>query len=146
MRVKFKDGRAFERGGKDLLDFARSYLSEAFPNPDRQGCPPDAALRSIAFNPRESQSGVTEHLASCSPCFRRYGELLAELKSEREREKGFTWSSISAWTKAHPVFVGTAAICLLLIAIGVGLFVRSIRQPNGPPVDAHRKPNPTAPQ
>src|SRR5215472_7147832 len=144
MRVKFKDGRAFERGGKDLLDFARSYLSEAFPNPDRQGCPPDAALRSLAFNPTESQSGVTEHLASCSPCFRRYGELLAELKSQKE--KGFIWDRISVWTKAHPVLVGTAALCLLLIAIGVGLFVRSIRQPNGPPVETNRKPNPTEPQ
>src|SRR5215472_16866837 len=146
MRVKFKDGRAFERGGKDLLDFARSYLSEAFPNPDRRGCPPDSALRSLAFNPRESQSGVTEHLASCSPCFRRYGELLAELKSQRKREKGFTWSRVSVWTKAHPVLVGAAALCLLLIAIGVGLKLRSIRQPNAPPIETNHKPNPTEPQ
>src|SRR5215475_13514663 len=107
MKMNFKD-KGFETKDKDWRDFGRSYLSVFCPNPDRQGCPPDAALRAIAFNPRESQSGVTEHLASCSPCFRRYGELLAELKSEREREKGFTWSSISAWTKAHPVFVGTA--------------------------------------
>src|SRR5215470_18084076 len=146
MKMNFKDRRGFETKGKDLLDFARSYLSEAFPNPDRTGCPPDAALRSLVFNPRESQSGVTEHLASCSPCFRRYGELLAELKSQREREKGFTWSRISFWTKAHPVLVGTAALCLLLIAIGVGLMLRSIRQPNWPPIETNRKPNPTAPQ
>src|SRR5215472_2091498 len=146
MKINFKDRRGFETRGQDLLDFARSYLSEAFPNPDRQGCPPDAALRALAFNPTESQSGVTEHLASCSPCFKRYGELLAELKSQREREKGFTWSRISVWTTAHPVLVGTAALCLLLIAIGVGLFVRSIRQPNGPPVETNRKPNPTEPQ
>src|ERR1700745_3107820 len=120
MRLRFKDGRAFERGGKDLLDFARSYLSEAFPNPERRGCPPDAALRSLAFNPTESQSGVTEHLASCSPCFRRYGKLLTEFKSQKEKEKGFIWDRISFWTKAHPVLVGTAALSLLLIAIGVG--------------------------
>ena len=146
MRVKFKDGRAFERGGKELLDFARSYLSEAFPNPDRQGCPPDAALRSLAFNPRESQAGVTEHLASCSPCFRRYGELLGEFKSQKEKEKRFIWERMSVWTKAHPVLVGTAALCLLLIAIGVGLLLRGIRQPNAPPVETNRKPNPTEPQ
>src|SRR5438445_287564 len=114
MRVRFKDSRAFERGDKDLLDFARSYLSEAFPNPDRQGCPPDAALRSLAFNPTQGASEVSEHLASCSPCFKRYGELLTELKSHREKEKGFTWGSVSVWTKAHPVLAGTAALCLLL--------------------------------
>jgi len=146
MKMNFKNRGSFEAKGKDLLDFARSYLSEAFPNPDRQGCPPDAALRSLAFNPTEGSPAITEHLASCSPCFRRYGELLAELKSQREREEGFTWSRISVWTEAHPVLVGTAALCLLLIAIGVGLFVRSIRQPNGPPVETNRKPNPTEPQ
>jgi len=145
MRLRFKDGRAFERGGKDLLDFARSYLSEAFPNPDRRGCPPDAALRSLAFNPTESQSGVTEHVASCSPCFRRYGELLAEFKSQKVKEKRFIWDRISVWTNAHPVLVGTAALCLLLIAIGVGLLLRGIRQPNAPPIETNRKPNPTEP-
>jgi hypothetical protein len=145
MNINFKDRRGFETKGMELLDFARSYLSEAFPNPDRQGCPPDAALRSLAFNPTEGQSGVTEHLASCSPCFRRYGELLAEFKPQKEKEKGF-WDRISVWTKAHPVFVGTAALCLLLIAIGVGLLLRGIRQPNAPPIETNRKPDSTEPR
>src|SRR5256884_3767016 len=143
--MRIDESAAREKSGRELLDFARSYLSEAFPNPDRQGCPPDAALRSLAFNPTESQSGVTEHLASCSPCFRRYGELLAEFKSQKEKEKGFLWVRISVWTKAHPVLVGTAALCLLLIAIGVGLWLRGIRQPNSPPMETNRKPNPTEP-
>jgi hypothetical protein len=146
MKMNFKDRRGFETKGKDLLDFARSYLLGAFPNPDRQGCPPDAALRALAFNPTENQSGVTEHLASCSPCFRRYGELLAEFKSQKEKEKGFTWDRISVWTKAHPVLVGTAALGLLLIAISVGFLLRGIRQPNAPPIETNRKPNPTEPR
>jgi hypothetical protein len=146
MKMNFKDRRGFETKGKDLLDFARSYLSEAFPNPDRQGCPPDAALRSLAFNPTEGQSGVTEHLASCSPCFKRYGELLAEFKSQKEKEKRFIWERISVWTKAHPLLVGTAALCVLLITIGVGLLLHGMRQPNAPPVETNRKPNSTEPQ
>src|SRR5260370_7666440 len=82
MRMRIKDRAALEKKNKELLDFARSYLSEAFPNPDRQGCPPDAALRSLAFNPNESEPTVTEHLAVCSPCFKRYTNLLADLKSQ----------------------------------------------------------------
>src|SRR6266576_1549910 len=78
MRMRIKDGRALEKSDKHLLDFARSYLSEAFPNPDREGCPPESALRSLAFNPKQSEPTVTEHLAACSPCFRRYAELFAE--------------------------------------------------------------------
>src|SRR5258708_37558663 len=143
--MRMKDRRAFEKKEKDVLDFARSYLSEAFPNPDRQGCPPDAALRSLAFNPRESEPTVTEHLATCSPCFRRYSGLLAELKSQSRVEARLSFTHISAWSKAHPVLAGTAALCMLLIVIGVGLLLHGIRQPNSPPMDTHRKPNPTEP-
>ncbi len=143
MRPRIKDRAALEKKNKELLDFARSYLSEAFPNPDRQGCPPDAALRSLAFNPRESEPTVTEHLATCSPCFRRYSELLGELKSQQRVEPRLSFTRISAWSKAHPVLAGTAALCMLLIVIGVGLLLHGIRQPNSPPIDTHRKPNPT---
>src|SRR5690242_9320660 len=145
MRMRIKDRAAFEKKSNELLDFARSYLSDAFPNLDRQGCPPDAALRSLAFNPRESEPTVIEHLATCSPCFRRYSELLGELKSQPRVESRFSFTRISAWSKVHPVLAGTAALCMLLIVIGVGLLLHGIRQPNSPPIDTHRKPNPTEP-
>jgi hypothetical protein len=142
MRMRIKDRAALEKKNKELLDFARSYLPEAFPNPDRQGCPPDAALRSLAFNPRESEPTVTEHLATCSPCFRSYSELLGELKSQPRVEPRLSFTRISAWSKAHPVLAGTAALCVLLIVIGVGLLLHG---PNTPPMDTHRTPNPTEP-
>ena len=145
MRMRIKNRAALETKKRELLDFARSYLSEAFPNPDRQGCPPDAALRSLVFNPNESEPTVTEHLATCSPCFRRYSELLGELKSQPRLEPRLSFTRISAWSKAHPVLAGTAALCMLLIVIGVGLLLHGIRQPNTPPMDTHRKPNPTEP-
>src|SRR5947209_411902 len=118
--MKMRDPRISQRKGKELLDFARAYLSEAFPNPDREGCPPDDALRSLAFNPRESNPEVTEHLAACSPCFRRYSELLSELKAQRQAEKS-SWTRVSAWSKAHPVLAATTLACVLFVAIGVGL-------------------------
>jgi hypothetical protein len=67
-----------------------------------------------------------------------------ELKSQKEKEKA--WHRVSVSTKVHPVLVGTAALCLLLIAIGVGFFLRSARQPNASPVETNRKPNPNEPQ
>jgi hypothetical protein len=143
--MRIKNRAALETKKRELLDFARSYLSEAFPNPDRQGCPPDAALRSLAFYPNESEPTVTEHLAVCSPCFRRYAELLAESKSQTEPQRGTSWRRVSGWIRAHPVLAGTAALCILFIAIGVGLLLHGIRQPNTPPIDTHRKPNPTEP-
>src|SRR5580700_5543944 len=145
MRMRFKDRTPLERRGKDLLDFARSYLSEAFPNPDRQGCPPDAALRSLAFNPIESEPTVSEHLAVCSPCFRRYSEFLALLKSQRVAEERLSWKRISAWSRAHPLVIGAALVCALFIAIGASLLLKNIRVPNPPPLDTHRTPAPVEP-
>ena len=139
-----KDRRSFEKKERALLDFARSYLSEGFPNPEREGCPPDDALRSLAFNPRECGPEVTEHLAACSPCFRRYSELLAELKAQRRAAES-RWSRISVWSKTHPVLVGTTLVCALLVAITVGFLLRGIRQLNPPAIETKRKPGPTEP-
>src|SRR5260370_21896840 len=111
--MRMKDRRAFEKKDKDLLDFAHSYLSEAFPNPDRQGCPPDATLRSLAFNPKGSEPTVTEHLAVCSPCFQHYAELLAQLRSQRAAEERLFWDRMSVWSRTHPLLVGAALACAL---------------------------------
>jgi hypothetical protein len=145
MRIRIKERRVFEEKEKELLDFARSYLSEAFPNPDRQGCAPDAALRSLAFNPKESEPTITEHLAGCSPCFRRYTELLAQLKSQRAAEERLPWKRISAWSRAHPLQVGAALVCALFIALGASLLLIRARVPNTPALDAHRAPTPVQP-
>ena len=145
MRMRIKNRAALETKKRELLDFARSYLSEAFPNPDRQGCPPDAALRSLAFNPNESEPTVTEHLAVCSPCFRRYTELLAELKSQQRADERSSWTRISVWSRAHPLLVGAALVFVLFIAIGASLLLNRIRVPNPPPLDTHRAPNPVQP-
>src|SRR5712691_264260 len=114
MRIRIKNRAALETKKRELLDFARTYLSNAFPNPDRQGCPPDAALRSLAFNPRGGEPTVTEHLAACSPCFRRYSAFLAELKAQQKAESASS-TRISAWSKAHPALASTALACALLI-------------------------------
>jgi hypothetical protein len=144
MRLRMKNGKAFEKKETVLLDFARSYLSEGFPNPDREGCPPDDALRSLAFSPRECEPEVTEHLAACSPCFRRYSELLAELNAQQQAAES-RWSRISVWSKTHPVLAGTTLACALLVAICVGFLLRGNRQPNPPPIETKGKPGPTEP-
>lgn len=65
----------------EFLGFARSYLSEAFPNPQRIGCPAEADLRRMAEHPVEIRDAtVSEHLTCCSPCFNRYMEILADAK------------------------------------------------------------------
>ncbi len=64
----------------EFFGFAKSYLSEAFPNHQRIGCPPDSDLVRMAERPTEQDAPVSEHLTACSPCFRRYMEILDRLK------------------------------------------------------------------
>ena len=138
-----KDRTQFEKKDNELLDFARSYLSDGFPNPERQGCPPDGALRSLALNPSLSETSVTEHLASCSPCFVRYSELLVELKLQKAAEEKSTWKRLSAWPKTHPVLTGTLVACAVVIAIVAGILLNRLRQPNSPPNEVHNTPGRT---
>ena len=68
---------------REFFGFAKSYLSEAFPNPQRIDCPPDSELTRLAERPREADPSVSQHLTSCSPCFKRYMDVLAELKPRK---------------------------------------------------------------
>jgi len=66
---------------EEFLNFAHSYLSEAFPNPQRIGCPTDWELIRMSEHPKaELHAAISEHLTTCSPCFSRYMEILGELK------------------------------------------------------------------
>jgi hypothetical protein len=141
--MTMKDRTQFEKKDNELLDFARSYLSDGFPNPERQGCPPDGALRSLALNPSLSETSVTEHLASCSPCFVRYSELLVELKLQKAAEEESSWNRLSAWPKTHPVLTGTLVACAAIIAIVAGILFSRVRQPNLPPNEVHNTPGRT---
>ena len=67
---------------EEFFGFAKSYLSEAFPNPQRIDCPPDSELTRLAEHPREADPSVSQHLTSCSPCFNRYMEILSEQKRQ----------------------------------------------------------------
>ena len=65
----------------EFLGFAKSYLSEAFPNPQRIGCPPDSDLQRMAERPVEARDAeISEHLTCCSPCFNRYMEILTNVR------------------------------------------------------------------
>jgi len=61
----------------EFLGFAKSYLSEAFPNPQHIGCPLDSHLQQMAEHPVEARDAeIIDHLTRCSPCFNRYMEIL----------------------------------------------------------------------
>ena len=72
----FSDSVFASRFGITRQDL-ESYLSEAFPNPQRIGCPPISELACMAELRRDADSSISEHLSRCSPCFKEYMEILA---------------------------------------------------------------------
>jgi hypothetical protein len=130
-----RERSAFENES-ELLDFARSYLSEAFPNPRRMGCPSDDALRLLAIRPMQSDASTGEHLTCCSPCFTAYMAHLARAKAEaiqRQRIRRAIWIRRSA--------TGLGVTAILVIAVYVFITKRRTE-----PIVVPRMPAPiTAP-
>jgi hypothetical protein len=118
------------RNEQELLGFARTYLSDAFPNPERTGCPPDDVLRLMAIRPHESDEPVSEHLACCSPCFNAY---IGHLTQTRAKARRVTLIRHSA------AALGIAAI-LLFVA-----YVFFAKHRNAPIVAPGNQPLLTAP-
>src|SRR5262249_9664256 len=92
------------RNGGELLVVAGSYLSDAFPNPQRIDCPPDDVLRSMAIRPLASDAYVSDHLTCCSPCFKAYTGHLAQARAKPLR---------SAWIRRSAVAIGIAAVLVI---------------------------------
>jgi hypothetical protein len=104
---------------RHLLRFARSYLSEAFPNPGRQGCPSPDALRALAEHSTRSEGLISSHLSVCSACFNTYLACLERARLRMQRVRRVQRIEISL----------TAAIVLSLVCF---LLITRYRRPETP--------------
>lgn len=124
-----------------LLKFGKQYLSEAFPNPDRVGCPSEDALKLAAVEPQRADSAVSEHLTFCSPCFTRYMGFLGELRQERGSQKLPLWRALLAWPGTSPLRIGAVAVAVLAIAVGTYFVAIQVEGPR-PPIPPQPGPGP----
>jgi len=64
---------------------AARIFRTAFPNPERNGCPPEGALASVARKEGDfaANQEILEHLTCCSPCFAEYESLLHRQRVHR---------------------------------------------------------------
>ena len=113
MATDTKKRRLFERE-QDLLEFARFYLSDAFPNPERKGCPLDNELRMLASRPTKSGESISNHLTCCSPCFNAYMAHLGRARAELiESQK----SRRATWIRRSIVTAGVLAILIIALYV-----------------------------
>jgi hypothetical protein len=66
--------------------YQRLLHEGGFPNPDRAGCPDNETLRAMAFRTLgiEQVKDWSEHLGTCTPCFREYTEFRKQAEWRRE--------------------------------------------------------------
>src|SRR5262249_11286640 len=101
---------------KRFFHFARAYLREAFPNPERVGCPAQEQLRKLVETPLKADVSITEHLSCCSPCYWQYSALLEEQK-RRLRSGIFGWLEVYWRVTPTRLAWASAAVVLLVVAI-----------------------------
>jgi len=97
---------------QDLFDFARAYLSAAFPNPDRAGCPQDHLLRWFARSPRQGHPSIADHVTCCSPCFNAYAAYLEQARAEAKQSQQTTRAAWIRWA-----FVSASSAVVLLTVV-----------------------------
>lgn len=85
-RIKPKKPKTNPPADQEFLRLGKEHFAEDFPNPTRQGCPPDSTLKLLADKPTEVEESVLTHLSSCSPCYRAYSHFLQEQKGKTQSQ------------------------------------------------------------
>ncbi len=103
-------------GEERLLNAWCEHVADAYPNPERKGCPQTSVLELLVtdvetFSCREDADDILLHLGSCAPC----GSDLRELRRRTLRTPAVPSSKILLW----------AAGVLALLTIG-GIVVRKL--------------------
>jgi hypothetical protein len=133
MTTGSKNRRVFQ-SEEHFVEFARFYLSSAFPNPKREGCPPDDALWALASGPTQADNCTSDHLTQCSPCFNAY---MAHLAHARSRVLQSRRTHRASWLRRSLAAAATAIVVVITIYIFVA-------RRHSQPVIAPRKPAPIA--
>lgn len=105
---------------EQLQDIVQQAILREFPNPERKGCPGADILRQLANRPRPTRDAAWEHVTHCSPCYREFLDLRAEVRQRVELAH--------RRTIRRRVAVGGIAVALT----GIAVAAYEIFQPSGP--------------
>jgi hypothetical protein len=111
---------------RELSGLLQDFTLEAYPNPEREGCPGSPALREMAALPTPAAHTLFAHVSKCSPCLR---EMLDERRGMLSRRR-----------RTRVVVV--AAAC---IAAGLGITYVLTHKPTVDRTESARTPH-VAPQ
>ena len=65
------------------MDLIREFFLDAFPNPDRAGCPDEETLMALAEGRLPIENPACLHVGSCSECFAEFTGCVLELEAKK---------------------------------------------------------------
>jgi hypothetical protein len=84
--IKPKKPKSSPSADENFLRLGKEHFAEDFPNPTREGCPPESTLKLLADKPTEVEDSVLTHITSCSPCYRTYSHFLQQQKGKAQSQ------------------------------------------------------------
>lgn len=69
-----------------FMDQLRNEVIRAYPNPNREGCPDESALRRVVFgeiNEFPDSDAVMQHTMKCGPCTRQVAVFVKQISQKR---------------------------------------------------------------
>jgi hypothetical protein len=102
-------------------DLLNDFLLEAFPNPERKGCPDEETLRAFAEDRLPQGNPILQHVSSCSECYAEYRHYRQDWKDASNKlvaASSPTPPVISVW-KARSWAIAAG----ILVVVGSGLYV-----------------------
>ncbi len=128
-------------------DLLNDFLLEAFPNPERKGCPDEKTLRAFAEDRLPPGSPTLRHIASCSECYAEYRHYRQDWKEAQytssedgaPEKKGAPILAesnsrpIASIATARPKVLPWAIAAGFLVILGGGIFMTKDHSAPGPP-------------
>jgi hypothetical protein len=76
----------FER----ISGIVQQSILKGYPNPTREGCPGDAAVREVASRSELKEDALWQHITHCSPCYAEFLRIKEEIRAGAERHRATT--------------------------------------------------------
>ena len=96
---------------EQLQEILQEALLRDYPNPERKGCPGESVLRELANRERPIRDAHWEHVTHCSPCYREFLDLRAQVYRRQDRRAAnMRWALVAA---AIIVVAGLTAVLML---------------------------------
>jgi hypothetical protein len=74
-----------EQISNEIRDLLQQAVLRDYPNPERKGCVGTEAVRQVAAQRLPDRDAVWEHITHCSPCYREFLDVRAELGATRKK-------------------------------------------------------------